>query len=102
MLEAFSGRCVKDVTTAVLSAGDTDFTVKGSVMKEAGWRAVFSEQETGEDEETASLPPLQKGENLPISNVELLEKQTKPKSLHTESSLLAARKTQARNWKMPN
>ena len=90
MLEAFSGRCVKDVTTAVLSAGDTDFTVKGSVMKEAGWRAVFSEQETGEDEETASLPPLQKGENLPISNVELLEKQTKPKPLHTESSLLAA------------
>ena len=90
MLEAFSGRGVKDVTTAVLSAGDTDFTVKGSVMKEAGWRAVFSEQETGEDEETASLPPLQKGENLPISNVELLEKQTKPKPLHTESSLLAA------------
>ena len=76
MLEAFSGRSVKDVTTAVLSAGDTDFTVKGSVMKE--------------DEETASLPPLQKGENLPISNVELLEKQTKPKPLHTESSLLAA------------
>ena len=93
MLEAFSGRCVKDVTTAVLSAGDTDFTVKGSVMKEAGWRAVFSEQETGEDEETASLPPLQKGESLPISNVELLEKQTKPKPLHTESSLLSSMET---------
>ena len=90
MLEAFSGRSVKDVTTAVLSAGDTDFTVKGSVMKEAGWRAVFGEQETGGDEEAASLPPLQKGESLPISNVELLEKQTKPKPLHTESSLLAA------------
>ena len=27
MLEAFSGRWVKDVTTAVMSAGDTDFTV---------------------------------------------------------------------------
>ena len=90
MLETFSGRCVKDVTTAVLSAGDTDFTVKGSVMKEAGWRAVFGERETGEDEEAASLPPLQEGDSLPISNVELLEKQTKPKPLHTESSLLAA------------
>ena len=90
MLEAFSGKCVKDVTTAVLSAGDTDFTVKGSVMKVAGWRAVFGEQETGGDEEAASLPPLQEGESLPISNVELLEKQTKPKPLHTESSLLAA------------
>ena len=90
MLEAFSGKCVKDVTTALLSGGDTDFTVKGSVMKEAGWRAVFGEQETGGDEEAASLPPLQEGECLPLSGVDLLEKQTKPKPLHTESSLLAA------------
>ena len=90
MLEAFSGKCVKDVTTALLSGGDTDFTVKGSVMKEAGWRAVFGEPETGGDEEAASLPPLQEGEYLPLSGVDLLEKQTKPKPLHTESSLLAA------------
>ena len=89
MLEAFSGKCVKDVTTAILSAGDTDFTVKGSVMKVTGWRAVFIEQDT-EDEDNATLPPLREGESLPISNVELLEKQTKPKPLHTESSLLAA------------
>ena len=90
MLEAFSGKCVKDVTTALLSGGDTDFTVKGSVMKVTGWRAVFGEQETGGDEEAASLPPLQEGEYLPLSGVDLLEKQTKPKPLHTESSLLAA------------
>lgn len=89
MLEAFSGKCVKDVSTAVLSAGDTDFTVKGAVMKTAGWRAVFSEQDT-EDEDTATLPPLQEGQTLPLSGVDLLEKQTKPKPLHTESSLLAA------------
>lgn len=89
MLEAFSGRCVKDVTTAVLSAGDTDFMVKGAVMKVAGWRAVFSEQDT-EDEDNATLPLLQEGQCLPLSVVDLLEKQTKPKPLHTESSLLAA------------
>ena len=89
MLEAFSGRCVKDVTTAVLSAGDTDFMVKGAVMKVAGWPAVFSEQDT-EDEDNATLPPLQEGQCLPLSAVDLLEKQTKPKPLHTESSLLAA------------
>ncbi|MBM6672072.1 DNA topoisomerase 3 [Phocaeicola coprophilus] len=88
MLEAFSGKCVKDVTTALLSAGDTGFTVKGAVMKTAGWRAVFSEQDT-EDEDTATLPPLQEGQTLPLSGVDLLEKQTKPKPLHTESSLLA-------------
>ena len=89
MLEAFSGKCVKDVTTALLSAGDTGFTVKGAVMKTAGWRAVFSEQDT-EDEDAATLPPLQEGQTLPFSGVDLLEKQTKPKPLHTESSLLAA------------
>ncbi|RGV36065.1 type IA DNA topoisomerase [Bacteroides clarus] len=89
MLEAFSGKCVKDVTTVLLSAGDTDFAVKGAVMKTAGWRAVFSEQDT-EDEDTAALPPLQEGQTLPLSGVDLLEKQTKPKPLHTESSLLAA------------
>ena len=89
MLEAFSGKCVKDVTTVLLSAGDTGFTVKGAVMKEAGWRAVFSEQDT-EDEDTATLPPLQEGQTLPLSGVDLLEKQTKPKPLHTESSLFAA------------
>ena len=89
MLEAFSGKCVKDVTTALLSAGDTDFMVKGTVMKTAGWRAVFSGQDT-EDEDTATLPPLQEGQTLPLSGVDLLEKQTKPKPLHTESSLLAA------------
>ena len=61
MLEAFSGKCVKDVTTAVLSAGDTDFTVKGAVMKTAGWRAVFNERETGGDEDATTLPPLQEG-----------------------------------------
>ena len=89
MLEAFSGKCVKDVTTALLSAGDTGFTVKEAVMKTAGWRAVFSEQDT-EDEDAATLPPLQEGQTLPLSGVDLLEKQTKPKPLHTESSLLAA------------
>ena len=90
MLEAFSDKCVKDVTTAVLSAGNTDFTVKGAIMKEAGWRAVFNEQEAGEDGEAAGLPQLQEGEILSLSGVDLLEKQTKPKPLHTESSLLAA------------
>ena len=64
---------MKAVPTALLSGGGTDFTVKGSVMKEAGWRAVFGEQETGGDEEAASLPPLQEGEGLPRSGVQLLE-----------------------------
>lgn len=90
MLEAFSDKCVKDVTTVRLSAAGTDFSVKGSVMKSPGWHAVFREQENMDEEESASLPELHEGDNLPLSGVELLEKQTKPKPLHTESSLLSA------------
>ena len=90
MLESFSDKCVKDVTSVVLTAGDTEFVVKGSVMKSLGWRAVFAEADKAEDEETASLPELNSGDTLTLSGVDLLEKQTKPKPLHIESSLLAA------------
>ena len=90
MLESFSDKCVKDVTSVVLTAGNTEFVVKGSVMKSPGWRAVFAEADKAEDEETASLPELNSGDTLTLSGVDLLEKQTKPKPLHTESSLLAA------------
>ena len=88
MLEAFSEKCVKEVTSISLTSGESIFTVKGTVTKYAGWRAVFNAQEEGE--ENTVLPALKEGDNLPLSDIELLEKQTKPKPLHTESSLLSA------------
>lgn len=88
MLEAFSEKCVKEVTSIYLSCGESIFAVKGTVIKVAGWRTVFNAQEDGE--ENTVLPALKEGENLPLSGIELLEKQTKPKPLHTESSLLSA------------
>jgi len=66
------------------------FEAKGSVTKQAGWRAVFGEAEESVDNESSNLPELFEGETLPILNAEVLEKQTKPKPLHTESSLLGA------------
>lgn len=91
MLEAFSEKCVKDVTSVTLECAGLLFTVKGSVIKSAGWRAVFGEKEDGED--NATLPAMQDGDSLPLSGIELLEKQTKPKPLHTESSLLSSMET---------
>lgn len=91
MLEAFSDKCVKNVTSVVLDCSVSFFTVKGSILKSAGWRAVFGNTEDGEDNIT--LPALQDGDSLPLSGIELLEKQTKPKPLHTESSLLSAMET---------
>ena len=88
MLEAFSKKCVKDVTTVVLTCANTLFETKGSVTKQTGWCAVFNEKEDTDNE--SALPTMQQGEMLPILQSELLEKQTKPKPLHTEASLLAA------------
>jgi len=98
MLEAFSKKCIKDVTTVVLSCADTFFEAKGSTVKQAGWRAVFGEKE--ETDEDGSLPEILQGETLPILQSELLEKQTKPKPMHTEASLLGAMEAVVRMSKM--
>ena len=88
LLEAFSPHCVKEMTEVALSAGGEIFTLKGAVIKSAGWRAVRGEPE--EEVEEATLPELQTDETLPLLASETVEKQTKPKPLHTESSLLSA------------
>lgn len=95
LLESFSARCVKDVTTVHLTAGNSDFTTKGTVVKSAGWRAVRGERD--EEEESAALPVLRQDETFPLESAEPLEKQTKPKPLHTESSLLSAMESCGRN-----
>ena len=89
LLEAFSARCLKDVTTVSFTAGNSVFTAKGTVVRSAGWRAVRGERDE-DDEGTAALPPLQPGESSPLQSAECVEKQTKPRPLHTESSLLSA------------
>ena len=89
LLESFSARCLKDVTTVSFTAGNSVFTAKGTVVRSAGWRAVRNERDE-DDEGTAALPPLQPGESFPLQSAECVEKQTKPRPLHTESSLLSA------------
>ena len=95
LLESFSARCIKDVTTVRFTAGNSDFTTKGTVVKSAGWRAVRGEKDEGD--EAAALPVLQPGETFPLESAEPLEKQTKPKPLHTEGSLLSAMESCGRN-----
>jgi DNA topoisomerase-3 len=90
MLEAFSKKCVKEATTILLTKGETLFDAKGAIIKQAGWRAVFSEPEENGEDEAGNLPAVSEGEPLPVIHSELLEKQTRPKPLHTEASLLGA------------
>lgn len=92
MLEAFSENCVKDQTTVTLDCAGTLYVAKGSVIKAAGWREVFS-KENKEKAQDKELPTLVEGKELSIDRLQLLEKLTKPKPLHTEASLLSAMET---------
>jgi len=94
MLEAFSGKCTKENTIVSLDASGVGFTVKGSVILVPGWRAVLNapDEEKGEDDASV-LPTLYNGDTLPINGADLLEKQTKPRPLHTEGSLLSSMET---------
>ncbi|GAA4322138.1 type IA DNA topoisomerase [Mucilaginibacter gynuensis] len=93
MLEAFHQDCIKEITKITVQSG-SKFTASGTVINTPGWRAVFNEpDEEKKDEENASLPKVQQGENLPVPQKAILEKQTKPKPLYNEASLLKALET---------
>ena len=89
MIEAFSERCVKDTTTVTAECAGAEFTVKGSVIRQAGWRAVYGE----EDKEEISIPNWQEGDTLTLKGCSITEGKTKPKPLHTEATLLSAMET---------
>ena len=91
MLEAFSGKCVKDVTTVKAVCGNEEFVAKGSIVRQPGWRSVRNEKEEGED--NIALPEWNEGDILPVMGCSLTEGKTKPKPFHTEASLLAAMET---------
>lgn len=93
MIEAFHQECLKEITKITIQSGLT-FLANGTVIRSAGWRSVFNEtDEDKKDEDNAALPKVAVGEQLPITEKSLLEKQTKPKSMYNEASLLKALET---------
>lgn len=91
ILEAFSDTSIKEVTTYKVEVKNQVFITKTANITHGGWR-MFSSEEF-EEEEIKHLPILSKGEEVSIISTEILEKQTKPKALHTESSLLTSMET---------
>ena len=89
MIEAFSEKCVKDTTAVTAECAGVEFIVKGSVIRQAGWRAVYGE----EDKEEISIPDWQEGNMLALKGCSITEGKTKPKPLHTEATLLSAMET---------
>ena len=91
MLESFSPKCKKQVITITAESQGHLFTTKGTKVLHPGWRGVFNQQD--ENDEEINLPILSENETIQLLKVESLEKETKPKPLHTEASLLATMET---------
>lgn len=85
MVEAFSGKAIVHKTEITAMCGGEEFTIKGSVILQKGWKAVYNE-----DKEDIALPNWAEGMTLQMSGCTLTSGKTKPKPLHTESTLLAA------------
>lgn len=97
MLEAFSGKCVKDVTTVTMDCGSAVFLLKGAIIKESGWRGVLNEKPDSEQDEAETLiPDWHESDTVEVRGCSMSEGKTKPKPLHTEATLLAAMETAAK------
>lgn len=101
MVESFSDVCLKDITTVTIDAQGVRLIAKGTVIKQYGWRLSAEQVDLPDDDknmdeqdqENAQLPKLSAEEPLEILSLELAERSTKAKPIHTEASLLKAMET---------
>ena len=95
MIEAFSKKCIKDTATVTAVCAGVEFVAKGSIIKHAGWRAVYGKEnsEENDNQEETPIPNWQEGDTLTLKGTSITEGNTKPKPLHTEATLLSAMET---------
>jgi len=84
MLEVFSDKCVKELTTVTAEVNGVPFVTKGTVIRQLGWRFINNE-ETDNDR----LPKWKEGQEITVSGWGLAEGKTKPVPIHTEATLLS-------------
>ena len=88
LLCAVSGAHRYAETTAVLSCGGNDFTLKGKTVLSLGWKAYLSETQADKP-----LPELTEGQAVEVSAAAVKEGKTTPPKHFTEDTLLAAMET---------
>lgn len=90
-LSALLPDAVYDKMTVEAEIEGERFTASGSVMKEAGFRRVYTpEDEEESDEKEQNLPVLNEGDKLKVKKVSITKGQTKPPARFTEATLLTA------------
>ncbi|MBM6993742.1 MAG: DNA topoisomerase 3 [Prevotella sp.] len=98
-IAAFYPNCKFSTTTVLGKVDEVEFRTSGKEILDPGWRAVYSKEETQQDEEEGkrgdeevTLPTFVKGESGSHQPT-LTEKQTLPPKHYTEASLLRAMET---------
>ncbi len=76
--------------------GET-FTARGKIVKDQGWKAAYSRFTLEEDESTAededaeqNLPPMNQGDKIPLTGLQINAGKTAPPKRYTEATLLTA------------
>lgn len=104
MIEAFSADCIKDITSVTAQVDhEVEFGISGSIIRQTGWRALSLKEKNNRQDKDADatdnevkeqvIPNWQEGQHITFSGSTITEGKTKPKPLHTESTLLAAMET---------
>ena len=104
MIEAFSADCIKDITSVTAQVDhEVEFGISGSIIRQTGWRALSLKDKNNRQDKDADatdneikdqvIPNWQEGQHITLSGCTITEGKTKPKPLHTESTLLAAMET---------
>lgn len=104
MIEAFSADCIKDITSVTAQVDhEVEFGISGSIIRQTGWRALSLKEKNKRQDKDADatdnevkdqvIPNWQEGQHITLSGCTITEGKTKPKLLHTESTLLAAMET---------
>lgn len=104
MIEAFSADCIKYITSVSAQVDhEVEFGISGSIIRQTGWRALSLKEKNNRQDKDADatdnevkeqvIPNWQEGQHVTLSGCTITEGKTKPKPLHTESTLLAAMET---------
>lgn len=92
-LSAFYPAAIYEKTDIVTEVEGEKFKTSGRILKEEGWKKVYGlDVVEGEDkdENSKTLPPIEKGEVNKITQISDDEKLTKPPSYHNDATLVSA------------
>lgn len=93
LLMAVEDPCLFTETVVKLNCSSTEFTAKGRVLRQEGWKKIEAFFMEKKEKQSAVLPDLAKGMILQGERAECKEGKTSPPKHFTEDTLLAAMET---------